>query len=107
MKKKHIIALICVLALAVSLMSSFSFAAAPEVEFSENMTRAIRYKVAAYGTYMYNSPSENSGYKRQHPIPVGTYVTNTIDYGIFVYGTAKWNGETLSGYILRSQLAPT
>ena len=74
MKKKHIIALVCVLALAVSLMSSFTYAAPPETAEADAGNGArmyTEYEVVRVRTYLYNSPSTNSGYVFDGNIPVG------------------------------------
>ena len=109
MKIVKIVSFICVLALALTLVSSFAFAAAPEaeveVESSEIMPRAGTYEVKTTRTYMYNNHSESSGYVHPAPLPVETRLTNTVDFGTWVLGTATWEyAGTQRGYVLRSHL---
>ena len=110
MKIVKIVSFICVLALAMSLCSMFSFAAAPEaeveVESSEIMPRAKLYIVVEPRTYMYNTHSLQSGYVYPDPIPVGKYVTHKFDWGTLMECSATWSGATRTGCVLRSHLDP-
>lgn len=113
MKKKHIIALACVLALAVSLMSSFAYAVAPQIA-GFDATRAV-IPVGSFGyinksgTYLYNSASDDSGYKYNFPIPVNTDVKVKGHDGAFylveAYVTGA-NAGTYTGYVQRSRVSP-
>ena len=111
MKMKRILSFICVLALALSLCSVFSFATAPEaetevVEAEEDARAGVHYVVNKSSTYMYNRASISSGYKYNFPFPVGTHMTkagNTSVVG-FLYMTCTYNGNTYTGYVLTDHL---
>ena len=105
---KKTIALICVLALVVSMCSVFSFAAEPETEKEEPTRVIVAYKVGSYSTYMYNSNSTSSGYKYNFSFPIGTRMTRIdtqTDYGSFYKMTCNYNGSTYTGFVLISHLA--
>ena len=104
MKKKHVIALVCVLTLAVTLFSSFAFAEATEA--GDNTRGEIKYSVRKTSTYIYNLPSRSSGYKYNFPIPVGTEMTKegSSSDPDFVYVSCYYQGATRIGYVLLDHL---
>lgn len=112
MKIVKIISFICVLALAASMCSMFSFAAAPEAEVEVAESRAtsgytVKYKVNQTRTYLYNRPSPTSGYVRPAPFSVDTPVYVDPSYISDDYYKAKVTdgGVTYYGYFERSHLS--
>lgn len=107
---KKVLSIICVLALVVTLASSFTYAATPEpTEVSsagEGARASTQYRVSRTGTYMYNSASESSGYKYNFPIPVNTVLQYLSQSGNFYYLRYTSGGSTYTGYVLKSHVAP-
>ena len=107
MKLVKIISIICVLALALTLVSSFAFAAAPEAEVSvdagDNARANKHYVVKKTGTYMYNNASTGSGYKFPSPIPVGDHVVR-VDQSVYNITFYKVMYGSYTGYVLKSHL---
>jgi len=107
MKKKQIIALACVLALVVSLMSSFTYAAVPEaeVEVAEagDNARALKHYVVEIATYMYSEPHPYSPTAYPNKLPVGTNLVrvDSQEYNGVWY---KMQYGSYVGYILRTRL---
>ena len=101
MKKKHVIALVCVLALAVTLFSSFAFAEAPE---AENGTRAANRCYVKTATYLYTTAT---GAVSHMSLSVGQ------DLIIEGYGHTttrlhvRMPDRPLDGYVLRSCIVET
>ena len=107
---KKVLSIICVLALVVTLASSFTYAATPEpTEVSsagEGARASTQYRVSRTSTYMYNSDSASSGYKYNFPIPVGTVLQYLDKSGEFYYLTYKSGGTTYTGYVHEDHVAP-
>ena len=106
MRKIRLISFICVLALALSMCSVFSSAAAPEVE-KEVVERSSRANYIALGevdsakTYLYNSNSTSSGYVYNAPLGIGTYVYIRALAGSYYYVDVQINGTMYTGYVLK------
>ncbi len=106
MEKKHIIALVCVLALAISLMSSFAYAAPPETaeaDAAEGARMYTEYEVVKVRTYLYNSNSLNSGYVFSGNIPVGHSVYR-VDSRDYTGGFYKVSYGSHIGYVLANNV---
>lgn len=104
MKTKRILSFVCVLALALSLCSVFSFAAAPEAEITEASAvapRAASRYVVKTSTYMYVNPSTTSAYACPYKLSVGTYV---VSAGPEYLGYAYVTHNSYTGYIPLSRL---
>lgn len=103
---KKVLSIICVLALVVTVASSFTYAATPEtaeVVSAGEGARTSQYKVTKTGTYMYNLPSLNSGYVRPQPFSVGTvmnFISDPPNDDLFY----KMSYGSYSGYVLKSHL---
>lgn len=104
MKMKRILSFICVLALALSMCSMFSFATAPEA-------RATELDVGDYGevnrmhTYVYNTPSTSSGYAYPEAIPIGTDMRVTGKSGNFYKVAFGYKSQWITGYVLKLHLS--
>lgn len=105
---KKILAFVCILALALTLISSFAFAAAPELDVAVTQegtrTGGVHYVVKT-ATHMYVSASPNSGYVFPSLIPVGAHLTRQ-DGGTHgaggVYYKMMYNSYV--GYVLKDCL---
>lgn len=102
MKKKHIIALVGVLALVVSLMSSFAFATAPETEVEAEATQGARtggvHYVVKTSTYLYLEADIDGAYAYPSILPAGTHLVrvNSLVYADSCY---KMQYGSYFGYI--------
>ena len=74
MTLKRIISFMCVLILALTVASGFTYAALPETDdtIETNVYADVYGEVVKTSTYLFNSASSSSGYVRPDPIPVGT-----------------------------------
>jgi len=110
MKTKRILSFICVLALALSLCATVSFAAQPEAE--DKIEAEVTPRYTGYGTvtstrtYLYNSASTSSGYAYNGVIPVGTqvYVYSTTNDGEFHRIRVRIDNVNYTGYVFASHI---
>ena len=101
MKKKHIIALACVLALAVSLLSSFAFAATPEetVQPREHVLRVVKQ------ASLYKKATTSSAPLVTLPVNTIVYQESTTITNGFYYVRAYVGGTTYYGYVHGNNLS--
>ena len=111
MKIVKIISFICVLALALTLVSSFAFAAAPEVTEADSGVAPAAYdaffRVTKSGTYLYNRASSGSGYACPSPISVGTVIMVDLSYIPDDFYSARHTvgSSVYTGYVKQSNVA--